>query len=101
MPWKTRLVGRAREIAEVEAELRRAAGGQFRCVLLLSEAGMGKTRLAGEILEIHRRGVVGLSARAHPLGGTASFGLWAEALERHLRGLPGGAVSELCGGLLD
>jgi hypothetical protein len=26
----------------------------------------------------------GLSARAHPLGSTTSFGLWAEALESHL-----------------
>lgn len=101
MSWSTRLVGRAAELAELERERRRAAGGEFRCVLLVADPGVGKTRLAAELLARHRRGSIGLSARAYPLGATASFGVWAEALEGHLRALPGEAVARLCGGFLD
>lgn len=101
MSWSTRLVGRASELAELERERRRAAGGEFRCVLLVADPGVGKTRLAAELLARHCRGSIGLSARAYPLGATASFGVWAEALEGHLRALPGEAVASLCGGFLD
>ena len=62
---------------------------------------MGKTRLAAEALEDRRRASIELSARAHPLGDTASFGLWVEALERHLRTLGKQEVAVLCGGFLD
>ena len=62
---------------------------------------MGKTRLAAEALEDRRRASIELSARAHPLGDTASFGLWVEALERHLRTLAKHDVAVLCGGFLD
>lgn len=94
-------MGRDREVAVLEAELARAVEGEFRCVLLLSDPGVGKTRLAGEVLARHSPPAIGLSGRAHPLGGTTSFGLWAEALEGHLRGLDTNEVSELCGGFLD
>lgn len=81
MPWRTRLVGRAAEIAKLETEQRRGLAGELRCVLLLGEPGVGKTRLADEILARSRRRAYGLSARAYPLGQTVSFGLWAEALD--------------------
>lgn len=100
-PRAPTLVGRDREIAALEAELNRTLSGEFRIVLLLGEPGVGKTRLAGEILARHRATVLGLSARAHPLGGTTSFGLWAEALEGHLRALDPAQVSNLCGGFVD
>ncbi len=70
-------------------------------MLVVGEPGMGKTRLAGEALEDRRRASIELSARAHPLGDTASFGLWVEALERHLRTLAKPDVAALCGGFLD
>ena len=101
MPWKTRIVGRARETAALEAQWQRAAEGEFRFLLFIGEPGVGKTRLAAEALESRRRTSIALSARAHPLGVTASFGLWAEALERHLRALPLEEVARLSGGLLD
>jgi DNA-binding CsgD family transcriptional regulator len=101
MPWRTRIVGRARETAELDTQWQRAAEGEFRFLLLLGEPGVGKTRLAAEALESRRRASIALSARAHPLGATASFGLWAEALERHLRALPLEEVARLSGGLLD
>jgi DNA-binding CsgD family transcriptional regulator len=101
MPWRTRIVGRGREIAELDSQWQRAAAGEFRFVLLVGEPGMGKTRLAAEALEDRRRASIELSARAHPLGDTASFGLWVEAFERHLRNLPKNDVAVLCGGFLD
>jgi len=95
------LVGRSPELAALEAGLDRASAGEFRIVLLLADAGMGKTRLARELLDRRAGDALGLSARGHALGGTTSFGLWAEAFESHLRGLDPGEVTELCGGFVD
>ncbi len=93
-------MGRSRELGELESE-RRAACGQLRVVLLLGDAGMGKSRLASEFLARNRERVLALSARAHTLGETSSFGVWAEALESHLRGRDAPYISEICEGFLD
>jgi len=95
------LVGRAAEMAQLDGELRRAASGEVRVVLLLGDAGIGKTRLAREFVARKGGRVFGLSARAYRLGQTASFGAWSEGLEHHLRGLPDDAVKDLCGGFVD
>ncbi|HEY6379205.1 MAG TPA: AAA family ATPase [Candidatus Dormibacteraeota bacterium] len=95
-----RLVGRAGEVAELEAELRRSSTGEVRCALVTADPGVGKTRLCAEVLVRNRRSTLGLRARALPLGGTASFALWAEALERHLAECDPDTVRELCGGVL-
>jgi DNA-binding SARP family transcriptional activator len=94
-------VGRRSELAVLEAELARAGGGEARCVLLTGEAGVGKTRLATELAARHTGEILSLSGRGYHLGLTASFSVWAEALERHLRRLPADAVVEVCGGFLD
>jgi len=94
-------MGRSTEIAELERERRRVAAGEFRCILLLADAGIGKTRLAHEFLARQRGRATGLSARAYPLSETAAFGVWSEALEGHLHLLGAAEVSELCGGFLD
>ncbi|MDQ1489582.1 MAG: hypothetical protein QOJ23_2096, partial [Actinomycetota bacterium] len=101
MAEKTKFVGRAAENAQLEAGWRRVAAGQLSCVLLAGDRGVGKTRLAEELLSRHAATATTLSARARPLGGVASFGLWTEALEQHLRALSREEVSALCGGLLD
>jgi DNA-binding CsgD family transcriptional regulator len=62
---------------------------------------VGKTRLANELVLRHRDEVVGLLARAYPLGGTASFGLWSESLDRHLRAVAPHDILRLCGGFID
>lgn len=95
------LVGRGNELALLETELVRVQSGTFRIVLLLADAGVGKTRLVREFVARHQAEVLGLAGRAYPLGQTTSFGLWAEALERHLRALEPSEVVELCGGFVD
>ncbi len=54
-----------------------------------------------ELARRHATEVVTLTARAYPLGATASLGLWVEGLERHLRGLERSEVATLCAGDLD
>jgi DNA-binding CsgD family transcriptional regulator len=101
MSWTTTLVGRHAELAELEREYKRAAAGEFRSLLLLADAGIGKTRLAREFLTRKRGRTVTLAARAYPLGEAVSYGIWSEALESHLRGLGAEEIIELCGGFLD
>ena len=74
--------------------------GEFRLVLLLGDAGVGKSRLGRELLASHRE-VTGLVAQAYPLASSAAFGLWIEAVDPFLRPLSDDEVVELCGGLLD
>lgn len=94
-PRSLALVGREAEIAELEAEYARAEAGELRAVLLVGDGGLGKTRLASELTRTRGVNSVCLSARAYPLGATASLGLWVEALEQHLRSLEPQTVVEL------
>ncbi len=100
-PGRSRLVGRGRELALLRDELGRATAGEFRCVVLVGEPGVGKTRLADEVLARYGTASIVLSARGHALGETASFGVWAEAFESHLRGLTPDEVTACCGGFVD
>ena len=95
------LVDRVAELATLESELDRSTGGEFRCLLLLGDPGVGKTRLAAELLSRRRGDVIALSARGSPLGEPTGFGLWAEALDRYLRVLSAERVSQLCGGFVE
>lgn len=100
-PWATRLVGRGEEMGELEAHRRRATAGEFGCVLVTGEPGLGKSRLVAELLARNRSRIIGLAARAYPLGAASSFGLWAEALELRLRDLPPEEITDLCGGFIE
>src|SRR5882757_761714 len=95
------LVGRTVELALLSEEFKLAAGGQLRCVLLTAEPGLGKTRLAGELLHRHAEGATVLQSRAHPMSGGVAFGMWAEALDPLLQLLSDDDVAQLCGGFLD
>ena len=79
-PNRPRLVGRGRELDLLRDELGRVTAGEFRCVVLVGEAGVGKTRLAAEIMARYGAASIGLSARGHALGETASFGVWAASM---------------------
>ncbi len=90
------LVGRDQALATLDVELERVLAGEFRVVLVTGTAGLGKTRLAAEALRRVDGRAVCLSARAYRWGGTASFGLWIEALDRYLRQLDTTEARALC-----
>ena len=69
--------------------------------MLTGDPGLGKTRLAREFLARKSSRAAGLFARGYPFGTTSSFGVWSEALDRHLRAFPAHEIAELCGGSLD
>ena len=94
------IVGREHELAVLDDELAGAESGELRCVLLSAEAGVGKSRLVREFLSRHGE-VTPLTARAHPMGDTTAFGLWAEALDGYLRHLPAPDVTRCCGGFVE
>jgi class 3 adenylate cyclase/DNA-binding CsgD family transcriptional regulator len=96
-PGALPLVGRDGELELLDAELAAAADGRLRAVLLVGDAGIGKTRLTTEFMARHTDRAVALSARAYPLGTTASLGLWVEALERHLRTIEPDDIVTVCG----
>ncbi|HWF26140.1 MAG TPA: AAA family ATPase, partial [Solirubrobacteraceae bacterium] len=82
------LVGRERELAELEAVWRAVTGGSGAAALVRGEAGMGKTRLATELR--HRASAAGAHAAACAaldLGGSAPLSLWAELIRELLPGL--------------
>src|SRR4051794_30652767 len=75
------LVGRDSELGELRAAWRGAVGGHGAAVVLSGDPGVGKTRLAAELLgEAVRDGGLAAACGALELGGAAPFGLWAELL---------------------
>ena len=95
------LVGRGAESSELDEQFRRSLRGEFRSVLIDGEPGVGKTRLASAFLTRHRARAVTLRARGHPSGVAASFGMWAEVFDSHLRARSRDEVTRLCGGLVE
>lgn len=90
------LVGRDRALGELDVEFQRALAGDFRVVLVTGGPGLGKTRLAAEALQGFADRAVCLSARAYRWGGSASLGLWVDALDRHLRQRDPAEAQRLC-----
>lgn len=95
------LVGRGDELTLLADEFARSAAGEFHCVLLVGEPGVGKTRLAAELTARQEAAATVLHARARPMAASVAFGLWAEALEPFLELLGADEVADLCGGFLD
>ncbi len=85
------VIGRAQEVAALDAALSAGGHGHGETVLLLGEAGVGKSRLAKEVSGLaDQRGWVVLNGRAVPSPGPAPFRPIVEALLSALRvtGLP-------------
>jgi DNA-binding CsgD family transcriptional regulator len=82
------LFGREAQVAALREALEMARGGAGRLVLLLGEAGVGKSRLAREITqEAHSHDTV-LTGRALPGSGPTALRAFADALQpafRHRR----------------
>jgi DNA-binding SARP family transcriptional activator/tetratricopeptide (TPR) repeat protein len=83
------LVGRARELDRLLEAWRGAQAGVGAVVSVCGEAGIGKTRLASELLtRASEQGATTAACAALDLGGAAPFGLWAELLRKLLASVP-------------
>src|SRR3954454_20451509 len=97
------MVGRERELEELNAALSRAREGEARVVLVAGDAGMGKTRLASDFARAaHARGATVLFGRCDEEA-LAPYQPWVEALRHlvisapveHVRRFAGSAAPEL------
>ncbi|HTP07498.1 MAG TPA: AAA family ATPase, partial [Anaerolineae bacterium] len=78
------LVGREREWAQLQATWRTSCAGNSQLVILIGEAGVGKTRLADELFRrIHRQGVNTASAHCYPAEGKLAYAPVIEWLRAH------------------
>jgi tetratricopeptide (TPR) repeat protein len=82
------LVGRDRELRSLLEVLDHASAGHGGAVVLSGEAGVGKTRLATELLQRVAAGTRVAVGGALELGGPAPLSLWAELLRDLGRGRP-------------
>jgi DNA-binding winged helix-turn-helix (wHTH) protein len=74
-------VGRAEVLAQIEATFDRARGGRGQLVLVVGEAGIGKTRIAEEFAATARaRGVAVLSGWCSETGGAPAYWPWIQVL---------------------
>jgi DNA-binding CsgD family transcriptional regulator/tetratricopeptide (TPR) repeat protein len=89
--------GRIRELCALQAERQRSALGELRVALVLGDAGLGKTRLATELLPRDGEPAVGLIAHNGPFGDIPRFGPWATALNLHAAGPDVDGVCRACG----
>ncbi|HEX6555864.1 MAG TPA: AAA family ATPase, partial [Ktedonobacteraceae bacterium] len=79
------LVGRAPAFTQLAGSFQQARGGQPQAVLVVGEAGIGKTRLAGEFVAWARaQGAEVLSGQAFEMGGRLPYQPLVEALRPRL-----------------
>jgi DNA-binding SARP family transcriptional activator len=91
-------VGRESELAELTAALKDAFAGRGRLFLLQGEPGIGKSRLAEELLGMAtgRRAVV-LVGRCWEAGGAPAYWPWTQSLRAYVRKADPGAVRRQLG----
>ena len=79
-------VGRESELAELVAGLDDAFAGRGRLFLLVGEPGIGKSRLAEELIAHARaRGARVLVGRCWEAGGAPAYWPWVQSLRAHVR----------------
>jgi DNA-binding SARP family transcriptional activator len=89
-------IGREREMAVLQERLRSAQSGRGEWLLLYGEAGVGKTRLAYQLLrEADDLAMTVISASCQALERNLSFAPLADALGRYFYGLPDVNVQSL------
>lgn len=80
------LINRQKELAVLHEALRGAFGRRGGTTVILGEAGVGKTRLAEELVrEMHRRGGCVLRGHAYETERTLPFAPWVDVLREGLR----------------
>lgn len=80
-------VGREAELAELLAGLDDALAGRGRLFLLVGEPGIGKSRLAEELIaRSTARGVQALVGRCWEAGGAPAYWPWVQSLRAYVRG---------------
>ena len=90
-----RLIGRERERAQLLQSLNQAKTGSGSLVLLLGDAGVGKTRLAEDALAAARRlGCQTLVGRCYEQAGTPALIAYTEVLEEASRLMPAAAFRQ-------
>jgi predicted ATPase/class 3 adenylate cyclase len=95
---RTPFVGREEERAELRRWLDQAAGGQGNLVLIGGEPGVGKTRLAQELMaEATQRNFLALTGRCYEMEGASPYIPFVEMLQVAARMLPKEALREALG----
>ncbi len=78
---RQRLIGRHDEWRQLQDGWRHAQAGQALCILIRGEAGIGKTRLAEELIDwVQRQGLAWTSSRAYAVEGALTYAPIAEWL---------------------
>ena len=79
-------VGRERELAALGTVLESAFAGRGQLVFLVGEPGIGKSRLADEVIRrAGERGARVLTGRCWEAGGTPAYWPWVQALRAYVR----------------
>jgi class 3 adenylate cyclase len=82
------MVGRKAELALIEERLAMALGGQGQIIGITGEAGIGKTRLAAEAIQVASdQGLVGYASECESYGTNTSYLVWQPICSS--RGYPG------------
>ncbi len=98
LPERTPFVGREAERAELRRCLDQVTRGRGALVLIGGEPGVGKTRLAEELLlEARQRGVLALTGHCYEMEGAPPYIPFVETLEGTARIVPGEAFREALG----
>jgi DNA-binding SARP family transcriptional activator len=94
----TGFVGRASELAELAAGLQDALAGRGRLFLIQGEPGIGKSRLADELMILARaRGATVLAGRCWEAGGAPAYWPWQQSLRAYVRRAEQGALRRQLG----
>jgi len=83
-PSRTPLVGREREVARLGAAVADLRAGRGQVVLLVGDAGLGKTRMLAELLSLAGEDVTRLEGRCVSYGAGSPYGPFVELLRTWL-----------------
>jgi DNA-binding SARP family transcriptional activator len=86
-------VGRERELAELSGALDDALAGRGQVVLVAGEPGIGKSRLADELMRrAESRAALTLAGRCWEAGGAPPYWPWVQSLRAYIRNAEPGQV---------